>query len=90
MGTTLTGLLFIGSQIVVSQIGDSRAYLCRQGVSTQITHDQSLVNQLLDSGQITPEQAKLFEHSNVILQALGVQEDIEVVLSNETVRRAIA
>ena len=87
MGTTLTGLLFIGSQIVVSQIGDSRAYLCRQGVLTQITHDQSLVNQLLDSGQITPEQAKLFEHSNVILQALGVQEDIEVVLSNETVRR---
>ncbi len=87
MGTTLTGLLFVGSQIVVSQIGDSRAYMCRQGTLTQITHDQSLVNQLLDSGQITPEQAKLFEHSNVILQALGVQEDIEVVLSNETVRR---
>lgn len=87
MGTTLTGLVMLGSQIVVSQIGDSRAYLCRQGVLTQITHDQSLVNQLLDSGQITPEQAKLFEHSNVILQALGVQEDIEVVLSSETVRR---
>ena len=87
MGTTLTGLLFIGSQIVVSQIGDSRAYICRMGTLTQITHDQSLVNQLLDSGQITPEQAKLFEHSNVILQALGVQEDIEVVLSNETLRR---
>ncbi len=87
MGTTLTGLLLLGNQIVVSQIGDSRAYLCRSGVLTQITHDQSLVNQLLDSGQITPEQAKLFEHSNVILQALGVQEDIEVVLSNETLRR---
>ena len=88
MGTTLTGLLFIGSQIVVSQIGDSRAYLCRQGQLVQITHDQSLVNQLLDSGQITAEQAKLFEHSNVILQALGVQEAIEVVLTHATVRRA--
>lgn len=87
MGTTLTGMLFVGSQIVVSQIGDSRAYICRTGTLTQITHDQSLVNQLLDSGQITPEQAKLFEHSNVILQALGVQEDIEVVLSSETLRR---
>lgn len=87
MGTTLTGLLLLGNQIVVSQIGDSRAYLCRSGTLTQITHDQSLVNQLLDSGQITPEQAKLFEHSNVILQALGVQEDIEVVLSSETLRR---
>ena len=87
MGTTLTGMVILGNQIVVSQIGDSRAYLCRSGTLTQITHDQSLVNQLLDSGQITPEQAKLFEHSNVILQALGVQEDIEVVLSSETLRR---
>lgn len=87
MGTTLTALILLRDQVVVAQVGDSRAYLCRQGKLTQITHDQSLVNQLLDSGQITPEQAKLFEHSNVILQALGVQEDIEVVLSTETLRR---
>jgi serine/threonine protein phosphatase PrpC len=87
MGTTLTALMLLHSHVVVAQVGDSRAYLWRQGKLTQITHDQSLVNQLLDSGQITPEQAKLFEHSNVILQALGVQEDIEVVLSSETLRR---
>ncbi len=87
MGTTLTGLLLLSSHVIVAQVGDSRAYLWRRGKLTQITHDQSLVNQLLDSGQITPEQAKLFEHSNVILQALGVQEDIEVVLSTEVVRR---
>lgn len=87
MGTTLTALMLLQSHVAVAQVGDSRAYLWRQGRLTQITHDQSLVNQLLDSGQITPEQAKLFEHSNVILQALGVQEDIEVVLSSETLRR---
>ncbi len=87
MGTTLTALMLLQGHVAVAQVGDSRAYLWRQGKLTQITHDQSLVNQLLDSGQITPEQAKLFEHSNVILQALGVQEDIEVVLSSETLRR---
>ncbi len=87
MGTTLTCLMLLRSHVIVGQVGDSRAYLWRKGRLTQITHDQSLVNQLLESGQITPEQAKLFEHSNVILQALGVQEDVEVVLSTETVRR---
>ncbi|MFO0574618.1 MAG: protein phosphatase 2C domain-containing protein [Polyangia bacterium] len=87
MGTTLTALLLRKSQVVVAQVGDSRAYVLRKGRLVQITHDQSLVNQLLDSGQITPEQAKLFEHSNVILQALGVQEDVEVVLSSETLRQ---
>lgn len=87
MGTTLTALLLLKSAVVVAQVGDSRAYVLRQGKLTQITHDQSLVNQLLDSGQITPEQAKLFEHSNVILQALGVQEDVEVVLSSEALRQ---
>lgn len=87
MGTTLTGMLLVRTHVIVAQVGDSRAYMWRKGKLTQITHDQSLVNQLLDSGQITPEQAKLFEHSNVILQALGVQEDVEVVLSTEVVRR---
>ena len=87
MGTTLTTLMLLKSHVIVGQVGDSRAYLWRRGKLVQITHDQSLVNQLLESGQITPEQAKLFEHSNVILQALGVQEDVEVVLSTETVRR---
>lgn len=87
MGTTLTAMLVLKGHVVVAQVGDSRAYVLRQGRLTQITHDQSLVNQLLDSGQITPEQAKLFEHSNVILQALGVQEDVEVVLSSEALRQ---
>ncbi len=87
MGTTMTALLVRGQELIFAQVGDSRAYVWRQGEFTQLTRDQSLVNQLIESGQITQEQAKHFEHSNVILQALGVQEDVEVQLSRATLRR---
>jgi protein phosphatase len=81
MGTTMTAAVLWEGHAVIAQVGDSRAYVFRQGAFTQVTRDQSLVNQLLETGQITPEQAKFFEHSNVILQALGVQEEVEVQLS---------
>ncbi|MSP60492.1 MAG: serine/threonine-protein phosphatase [Myxococcales bacterium] len=87
MGTTMTGVGVIANHLVMAQVGDSRAYVLRDGVIVQVTRDQSLVNQLLESGQITEEQAKLFEHSNVILQALGVQPDVEVQLSRVELRR---
>jgi protein phosphatase len=87
MGTTMTALLLAGNDAVIAQVGDSRAYVWRRGAITQVTRDQSLVNQLLESGHITPEQAKFFEHSNVILQALGVQEEVEVQLSQVSLRR---
>ncbi|MDB4969601.1 MAG: serine/threonine phosphatase PrpC, regulation of stationary phase [Myxococcales bacterium] len=81
MGTTMTAAHLWGGAALIAQVGDSRAYVWRQGAFTQVTRDQSLVNQLLETGQITVEQAKFFEHSNVILQALGVQEEVEVQLS---------
>jgi protein phosphatase len=87
MGTTMTAVLLSSGHAVIAQVGDSRAYIWRKGAFTQVTRDQSLVNQLLESGHITPEQAKFFEHSNVILQALGVQEDVEVQLSTVELRR---
>jgi serine/threonine protein phosphatase PrpC len=87
MGTTMTALHLWRRHALVAQVGDSRAYVWRQGAFTQVTRDQSLVNQLLETGQITPEQAKFFEHSNVILQALGVQEEVEVQLSKVELRR---
>src|SRR5205814_8551622 len=87
MGTTTTGVGVIGQHLVMVQVGDSRAYVLRSGVLTQVTRDQSLVNQLLETGQISEEQARMFEHSNVILQALGVQEDVEVLLSTVELRR---
>jgi PPM family protein phosphatase len=87
MGTTMTAVLLQGRHAVIAQVGDSRAYVWRDGRFTQVTRDQSLVNQLLETGHITPEQAKFFEHSNVILQALGVQEEVEVQLSQVELRR---
>jgi serine/threonine protein phosphatase PrpC len=87
MGTTMTALHLWRRHALVAQVGDSRAYVWRQGHFTQVTRDQSLVNQLLETGQITLEQAKFFEHSNVILQALGVQEEVEVQLSKVELRR---
>jgi protein phosphatase len=87
MGTTMTAVQLWNGNALVAQVGDSRCYVWRQGAFTQVTRDQSLVNQLLETGQITVEQAKFFEHSNVILQALGVQEDVEVQLSKVELRR---
>ena len=87
MGTTMTAVHLWRDQALIAQVGDSRAYVWRQGAFTQVTRDQSLVNQLLETGQITPEQAKFFEHSNVILQALGVQEEVEVQLSKVELRK---
>jgi serine/threonine protein phosphatase PrpC len=81
MGTTMTAVHLWRDSALIAQVGDSRAYVWRQGAFTQVTRDQSLVNQLLETGQITVEQARFFEHSNVILQALGVQEEVEVQLS---------
>jgi protein phosphatase len=86
MGTTMTAAMLCDGEAVIAQVGDSRAYVMREGVFTQVTRDQSLVNQLIEAGQITLEQAKYFEHSNVILQALGVQEEVEVQLSRVALR----
>ncbi len=87
MGTTMTAALLWRGHALVAQVGDSRCYVLRGETLTQVTRDQSLVNQLIESGHITAEQAKHFEHSNVILQALGVQEDVDVQLSRVALRR---
>ncbi len=86
MGTTMTSVGALDDNLVMAQVGDSRTYVLRGDKLTQVTRDQSLVNQLLETGQITEEQARMFEHSNVILQALGVQPDVEVLLSRVPLR----
>jgi protein phosphatase len=81
MGTTMTAAALVSERIVFAQVGDSRAYLIRDGGMVQVTRDQSLVNQLIEAGQLKPEEAELFEHSNIILQALGTAEDVTVDLT---------
>src|SRR5439155_20123599 len=69
MGTTVSAATLSGTSLVLAQIGDSRAYLYRNGVLAQVTRDQSVVSALVHAGRITPEEARTYAHSNVILQA---------------------
>jgi protein phosphatase len=87
MGTTCTVAALVDQTLVVGQIGDSRCYILRDGKLAQVTKDQSLAWQLIEAGAMTPEEAKAFEHANIILQALGVQERVEVVLSQVSLRK---
>ena len=81
MGTTATAAALIDDHLFFAQVGDSRGYILRGDQLVQVTRDQSLVNQLIESGQLTPEEAENFEHSNIILQALGTQDSVQVDLT---------
>lgn len=87
MGTTISAAGFLGGTLYLAQVGDSRAYLVRRDTIKQVTKDQSLVNKLLDAGLITEEEAETHENKNVILQALGVSETVDVVVSSIDLRR---
>jgi len=86
MGTTLTAILFAGSKLGLAHIGDSRAYLLRDGQLTQITRDDTFVQSLVDEGRITPEQAHTHPQRSLIMRALTGSE-VEPTL---TVREARA
>lgn len=87
MGSTLTAAVIWNGCAYVAQIGDSRAYLVRQGVLHQITEDQTLVNDLVAQGSLTREQARTHPQRNMITQALGSPQPLRVVLSRLTLRR---
>ena len=76
MGATFTGIGVTPESVDIIQVGDSRAYLVRNGKIYQITKDQSLVQQLIDAQQISAEEAETHTLKNVILQALGAQNEI--------------
>ena len=86
MGTTLTAAAVYGTTVTVAQLGDSRAYLLRDGSITQLTKDQSLVAQLVAAGKITTQEAKTHPRRNVILQAMGIQSQIEVAISTANLK----
>uniref|UniRef100_UPI0010FA3567 PP2C family serine/threonine-protein phosphatase n=1 Tax=Rhodococcus sp. Q TaxID=2502252 RepID=UPI0010FA3567 len=74
MGTTLTAILFAGSKLGLAHIGDSRAYLLRDAVLTQITRDDTFVQSLVDEGRITAEQAHTHPQRSLIMRALTGNE----------------
>jgi protein phosphatase len=77
MGTTLTGALFAGDEVSIVHVGDSRAYLFRDGELRQLTRDHSLVEELRRRGQLTSEEAEEHPQRSVITRALGPDPEVE-------------
>jgi PPM family protein phosphatase len=87
MGTTVTAAALVDEVLFFAQVGDSRGYILRDSELVQLTRDQSLVNQLIEAGQLTEEEAETFEHNNIILQALGTSDTVQVDLTYAELRR---
>lgn len=86
MGATFTAVGLFNTTAYFAQVGDSRAYVIRQGRAQLITRDQSLVGQLVQAGHITEEEAERHTYKNVILQALGASQEINVVVDKLILR----
>lgn len=80
MGTTLTFALVVGDRCVIGNVGDSRTYLIRDGQMQRISKDHSLVQRLVDVGQIQPDEIYTHPHRNAILRSLGEQPQVQVDL----------
>jgi protein phosphatase len=78
MGTTMTAALAEGDQVWIGHVGDSRAYLLREGRLEQLTEDHSLVAELVRSGRLSPDEAGSHPHRSVITRALGTDPDVDV------------
>jgi len=76
MGTTATALVLLPGRYFIGQVGDSRAYLLRDGEFLQITRDHSYVQEQVDAGLLTPEQARVHPYSNVITRCVGAGSDV--------------
>ncbi|MCC7194556.1 MAG: Stp1/IreP family PP2C-type Ser/Thr phosphatase [Gemmatimonadaceae bacterium] len=80
MGTTASVLVVAGDRFLIGQVGDSRVYLLRDGALQQVTKDHSYVQEQVDAGRLTPEQARYHPYSNVITRCVGASEGVEVDL----------
>ncbi len=81
MGTTLTAGLICGNRLTIGHIGDSRAYQVRGGQIKLLTRDHSLIEQLVESGEVKPEEAKNHPQRHIITRALGISSDLQVDIS---------
>lgn len=87
MGTTATIAGLLGDRLYLVQVGDSRAYLVRDGKAQQLTKDQSLMQRLVEAGELTPEEAEVSDRRNIILQALGPEAHVTVDLTHQQLRK---
>lgn len=81
MGTTVTGLYWLGLRVAIVHVGDSRAYLLREGELAQITHDHTYVQTLVDAGRITEEEATVHPRRSLLMRALDGMNPVEADLS---------
>ncbi len=86
MGTTLVAGVFLDSILVLAHVGDSRCYRLRQGVLEQITKDHSMLQEQVDAGVLTPEQAAVAPGKNLLTRALGVEEVVKVDIHQHQVQ----
>jgi protein phosphatase len=77
MGTTASVLIVAGRRYLIGQVGDSRVYLLRDGALRQLTKDHSYVQEQVDAGFLTPEQARYHPYSNVITRCVGASPEVE-------------
>ena len=77
MGTTVSMLVVSGARYLIGQVGDSRVYLLRDGALRQLTKDHSYVQEQVDAGFLTPEQARYHPYSNVITRCVGASDSVE-------------
>ena len=78
MGTTLIGGFIMPSELIYAHVGDSRLYILRDGVLEQITTDHSLVQKLVDIGQLTAQEARVHRHRNIIDRAVGFEPTVDI------------
>ncbi len=76
MGTTATALILNGTRYLIGQVGDSRAYVLRAERLAQLTKDHSYVQEQVDAGYLTPEQARTHPYSNVITRCVGANSEV--------------
>jgi protein phosphatase len=86
-GTTLTAVLLVGRRLYLAHVGDSRAYMLKNGDMEQLTKDHTLVQRLQDAGQLTPEEAEQHHYRNVLYRAVGQGDDLEVDISTRALPR---
>jgi protein phosphatase len=88
MGTTLVVGVFRAAQLVLGHVGDSRTYRLRAGRLQQLTRDHSLLQEQLDAGLITPEQAQYATHKNLVTRAVGVEDTVLLEVHTHDVQPA--
>jgi serine/threonine protein phosphatase PrpC len=86
MGTTCTAAILSPDHVAVAQVGDSRAYLLRDGQLRALTRDQTIAAQLVDSGVLSPDEADRFPYRHVLSQALGTRGTVDPVITDEELR----